>query len=164
MSCFSIDPAVEGTSDDLDVPIKAVFGDRAFVKEHNLCSINSINWARILVQAGHFVYAYYQMVANPGQEEEVEVVIPTGACGNITGAGDSIQSVNSCEKVKKSVYLAELTMHYDCKCYDGSDCKTSLIFNQVQVGYEPASFTLRDSRSTTLELREVHGRGLGAMG
>ena len=80
---FSIFSAVEGTSDDLDVPIKAVFGDWAFVKKHNLCSINSINWARVLVQAGHFVYSYYQLAERLGQE--VEVVIPTGACGNITG-------------------------------------------------------------------------------
>ena len=41
---------VDGSSDDLDEPIKELFQDREFVKEHNLCSINSINWARILVQ------------------------------------------------------------------------------------------------------------------
>ena len=42
--------AVDGTSDDLDVPIKAVFSEPEYVAEHSLCSINSINWARILVQ------------------------------------------------------------------------------------------------------------------
>jgi threonine synthase len=41
---------VDGTSDDLDVPIKKIFADTNYVKKHNLCSINSINWARILVQ------------------------------------------------------------------------------------------------------------------
>ena len=41
---------VDGSSDDLDEPIKEVFLDRKFVDEHHLCSINSINWARILVQ------------------------------------------------------------------------------------------------------------------
>lgn len=45
-SCFSVD----GTSDDLDVPIKKVFADTDYVSKHNLCSINSINWARIMVQ------------------------------------------------------------------------------------------------------------------
>lgn len=36
--------ATEGTSDDLDIPIKQCFpGD-------GLCSINSINWARIMIQ------------------------------------------------------------------------------------------------------------------
>ena len=42
--------SVDGTSDDLDIPIKKVFADVAYVEKHNLCSINSINWARILVQ------------------------------------------------------------------------------------------------------------------
>ena len=41
---------VDGSSDDLDEPIKEVFQDRKYVEEHHLCSINSINWARILVQ------------------------------------------------------------------------------------------------------------------
>ena len=44
--CF----AVDGNSDELDVPIKAVFACPQYVKENRLCSINSINWARILVQ------------------------------------------------------------------------------------------------------------------
>ena len=41
---------MDGSSDDLDEPIKEVFQDRDFVRKHHLCSINSINWARILVQ------------------------------------------------------------------------------------------------------------------
>ncbi len=75
--------AVEGTSDDLDVPIKALFGDWKYKEEHNLCSINSLNWARVLVQIAHFVYCYYRVCESVGKE--VEFVIPTGACGNITG-------------------------------------------------------------------------------
>jgi len=73
--------AVEGTSDDLDVPIKAVFADLDYVVQHNLCSINSINWARILVQISHYFYCYYQMAEKVG--DTVEIIIPTGACGNI---------------------------------------------------------------------------------
>ena len=50
---------VDGTSDDLDIPIKEVFLDAAYVKKHNLCSINSINWARIMVQVGTCYYLTY---------------------------------------------------------------------------------------------------------
>ena len=74
--------AVDGTSDDLDVPIKAVFSDPDYVKQNNLCSINSINWARILVQISHFVYCYLQLADTVG--DTVTIVCPTGACGNIT--------------------------------------------------------------------------------
>jgi len=73
--------AGEGTSDDLDAPIKAVFADTEYVKTHSLCSINSINWARILVQISHYFYCYFMMAKQVG--DEVEIIIPTGACGNI---------------------------------------------------------------------------------
>ena len=52
---------VDGSSDDLDIPIKLCFQDHAFTKRHNLSSINSINWARIMVQTVHYIYAYLQV-------------------------------------------------------------------------------------------------------
>ncbi|CAC5360111.1 THNSL2 [Mytilus coruscus] len=73
---------VEGTSDDLDIPIKEVFKDVTFTKKHNLSSINSINWSRIMVQIVHYIYAYLQIC--PRCDGEVEIIIPTGACGNVT--------------------------------------------------------------------------------
>ena len=44
--------AVEGTSDELDIPIKKIFADWEYKNKHNLCSINSLNWARVLIQEG----------------------------------------------------------------------------------------------------------------
>ena len=44
--------AVEGTSDELDIPIKKIFADWEYKNRHNLCSINSLNWARVLIQGG----------------------------------------------------------------------------------------------------------------
>lgn len=75
--CF----AVDGNSDELDVPIKAVFAEPQYVKDNRLCSINSINWARILVQISHFFYCYLQLAQTVGSP--VSIVCPTGACGNI---------------------------------------------------------------------------------
>ena len=75
--CF----AVDGSSDDLDIPIKAVFAEPEYVAENNLCSINSINWARILVQIAHYFYCYTQLGGEEG--EPLTIIIPTGACGNI---------------------------------------------------------------------------------
>lgn len=42
---------VDGSSDDLDVPIKAVFADLEYTAKHALCSINSINWARYEIRS-----------------------------------------------------------------------------------------------------------------
>ncbi|XP_051010643.1 threonine synthase-like 2 [Acomys russatus] len=77
--------AVEGNSDELDEPIKAVFADMAFVQRHNLMSLNSINWSRILVQMAHYFFAYFQCTPSLDVDPlpPVEVVVPTGAAGNL---------------------------------------------------------------------------------
>uniref|UniRef100_A0A8D1TQY9 Threonine synthase-like 2 n=1 Tax=Sus scrofa TaxID=9823 RepID=A0A8D1TQY9_PIG len=76
---------VEGNSDELDEPIKAVFADVAFVKKHNLMSLNSINWSRVLVQMAHHFFAYFQCAPSLDTHPlpPVEVVVPTGAAGNL---------------------------------------------------------------------------------
>nr|XP_033808111.1 threonine synthase-like 2 isoform X2 [Geotrypetes seraphini] len=79
--------AAEGTSDDLDVVIKKLFADKEFVGRHNLMSLNSVNWARIMIQIAHFFYAYYQCASAVETDDPlpiVEVVVPTGGAGNIT--------------------------------------------------------------------------------
>ncbi|XP_069832465.1 threonine synthase-like 2 isoform X2 [Dendropsophus ebraccatus] len=78
--------AVDGTSDELDEPIKKLFRDSDFVKRHNLMSTNSVNWARVMVQIAHFFYGYFKCL--PAQDNDVlppvEIVVPTGGAGNIT--------------------------------------------------------------------------------
>ena len=51
----------EGSSDDLDVPMKKCFSDDAFAKSNNLCVVNSINWCCIMVQTVHLLYAYLRV-------------------------------------------------------------------------------------------------------
>ncbi|XP_065192424.1 threonine synthase-like 2 [Sycon ciliatum] len=75
--------AVEGTSDDLDVPIRNVFRDLALVNEYGLCSINSINVGRVLFQCVHYIY-FYLKVCGDDLERRLPVYIPTGAAGHIT--------------------------------------------------------------------------------
>ena len=79
---------VEGSSDDLDLPIKNVLSDEEFSSKHHLFSINSINWGRILMQTVHSVYSYFFALKKTGVvnfDQQVEIAFPTGACGNITG-------------------------------------------------------------------------------
>ncbi|KAK7508731.1 hypothetical protein BaRGS_00000297 [Batillaria attramentaria] len=72
----------DGTSDDIDQPIKKVFSDVDYVRKYSICSANSLNWARIMVQIVHFYYAYLKLC--PSCDQDLEVVIPTGGGGNIT--------------------------------------------------------------------------------
>ena len=74
----------EGTSDDLDEVMMAVTADTAFAEEHGLLIFNSINVGRILGQIPMYFYAYYRL-CNIDTMDPLEVVIPTGGCGSITG-------------------------------------------------------------------------------
>ncbi|XP_043243128.1 threonine synthase-like 2 [Amphibalanus amphitrite] len=74
--------AADGNSDEIDVEVKSIFADTEFVKRHRVISSNSINWARVLSQMTHFFYGYFRTCAKVG--DVVEMVLPTGAAGNIT--------------------------------------------------------------------------------
>ena len=75
--------SVDGTSDDLDIPIKKLFADNEFVKKYNLVSLNSVNVARVLFQAVHFIYLYLK--ACPAVDREVLFSVPSGGLGNMAG-------------------------------------------------------------------------------
>ncbi|CAJ1071045.1 threonine synthase-like 2 [Xyrichtys novacula] len=80
--------AADGSSDDIDQPIRRLFADQDLVKSHGLMSLNSVNWSRVMVQLTHFIYAYLQLsgmqqAETEGDLPELEVVVPTGGAGNI---------------------------------------------------------------------------------
>ena len=75
--------AVEGTFDDCQDLVKAMFNDAAFRDEMNLAAVNSINWARILAQITYYVYASLAL-GGPGQP--VAFAVPTGNFGNVFAA------------------------------------------------------------------------------
>jgi threonine synthase len=79
---------VDGSSDDLDIPIKTVLTDTDFSNQFNLCSVNSINWGRVVAQTVHFIYCYFRTIETLDERNfsrQVEIAVPTGACGNLTG-------------------------------------------------------------------------------
>ncbi|XP_028829754.1 threonine synthase-like 2 [Denticeps clupeoides] len=116
--------AADGSSDDIDVPLRRLFADQDLVKRHGLMSLNSVNVSRILVQVAHFLYAYLQLsgVEHTRGAEAVpvlEVVVPTGGAGNIA-AGCIVKHmgvplrlvamVNSNDIVHRAVQSADFSM------------------------------------------------------
>jgi threonine synthase len=75
--------AIEGTFDDCQDMVKAMFADVAFRKEMNLSAVNSINWARIAAQIPYYVAAALALGA---PDREVAFSVPTGNFGNILSA------------------------------------------------------------------------------
>ncbi|MDE2230101.1 MAG: threonine synthase [Alphaproteobacteria bacterium] len=75
--------AVEGTFDDCQDLVKAMFADAAFRDELGLSAVNSINWARIMAQIVYYVAA---AVALGAPARKVAFAVPTGNFGNVYAA------------------------------------------------------------------------------
>jgi threonine synthase len=71
--------AIEGTFDDCQDLVKAMFADEPFRREHNLGAVNSINWARVMAQVVYYVTASLHL-APPSH---VAFAVPTGNFGNV---------------------------------------------------------------------------------
>ncbi len=73
--------AIEGSFDDCQDLVKAMFADAAFRKDMNLSAINSINWARIVAQVAYYMAAGAKVAAITGKKPAF--VVPTGNFGNV---------------------------------------------------------------------------------
>ncbi|GBR00760.1 threonine synthase [Acetobacter oeni] len=75
--------AVQGTFDDCQDLVKAMFADAPFRNDMRLSAVNSINWARIAAQIPYYVAAALSLGA---PDREVSFAVPTGNFGNILAA------------------------------------------------------------------------------
>jgi threonine synthase len=72
--------AIDGSFDDAQALVKAMFGDRAFGQRFALSAVNSINWARLAAQVVYYFYAAVRLGA-PGRP--VAFSVPTGNFGDV---------------------------------------------------------------------------------
>jgi threonine synthase len=72
--------AIEGSFDDAQALVKAMFADRDFAGRFNLSAVNSINWARLMAQ---IVYYFYSAVQLGSPDREVAFSVPTGNFGDV---------------------------------------------------------------------------------
>ena len=71
--------AVEGTFDDCQDLVKAMFADAPFRQRMRLSAVNSINWARVMAQVVYYVVAAERL---GGRHVPVSFSVPTGNFGN----------------------------------------------------------------------------------
>ncbi len=69
--------AIDGTFDDCQDLVKAMFNDTVFRNTYRLAAVNSINWARVMAQIVYYVSASDHF-ARP-----IDVTVPTGNFGNV---------------------------------------------------------------------------------
>jgi threonine synthase len=72
--------AIEGTFDDCQALVKAMFNHADFREQVRLSGVNSINWARIVAQT---VYYFTAAVSLGAPHRKVAFTVPTGNFGDI---------------------------------------------------------------------------------
>ena len=72
--------AVQGTFDDCQALVKAMFNDTEFRQSVHLAGVNSINWARVMAQVVYYFTAAVQIGA---PKKPVAFCVPTGNFGDI---------------------------------------------------------------------------------
>ncbi|MFM9829332.1 MAG: threonine synthase [Sphingomonas sp.] len=72
--------AVEGSFDDAQALVKAMFNSADFSGRFALSAVNSINWARLMAQ---IVYYFYAAVRLGAPERPVAFAVPTGNFGDV---------------------------------------------------------------------------------
>jgi threonine synthase len=72
--------AIEGTFDDCQALVKAMFNDLAFRERQRLAAVNSINWGRIIAQ---LTYYFVASAALGGPGRSMLFSVPTGNFGDV---------------------------------------------------------------------------------
>jgi threonine synthase len=72
--------AIQGSFDDCQDLVKAMFADAHFRDEMHLAAVNSINWGRIMAQIVYYVAAALALGA---PKRRVAFAVPTGNFGNV---------------------------------------------------------------------------------
>ncbi|HEX2115346.1 MAG TPA: threonine synthase, partial [Alphaproteobacteria bacterium] len=80
--------ALEGTFDDCQDLVKAMFNDPAFRDDLQLSAVNSINWARVAAQVVYYITAALALGA---PARKVGFAVPTGNFGNVLSAYVALQ-------------------------------------------------------------------------
>jgi threonine synthase len=72
--------AIEGSFDDAQALVKAMFNDSRFAGRFRLSAVNSINWGRLMAQV---VYYFYAAVRLGAPDKPVAFSVPTGNFGDV---------------------------------------------------------------------------------
>jgi threonine synthase len=72
--------AIEGNFDDAQALVKAMFNDPDFSGRFALSAVNSINWARLMLQVPYYFYAAVRLGA---PQRSIGFSVPTGNFGDV---------------------------------------------------------------------------------
>ena len=71
---------IDGTFDDCQNIVKTILSDLEFSKKNSISAVNSINWARVMIQA---VYYFYSALRHDDGKGSYNFSVPTGNFGDV---------------------------------------------------------------------------------
>lgn len=154
--------ALEGSFDDCQAVIKALFNHQSLRSELALAGVNSINWARIIAQV---VYYFTSAVALGGPHRAMSYTVPTGNFGDIFAGyvahrmGLPIDRLVIATNVNDILHRAMSTGRYEVGQVEPTSSPSMDI--QVSSNFERLLFELgrRDSDATRSLMQQLFQSG-----
>ena len=143
--------AIEGSFDDAQAIVKALFNDREFNGRFTLSAVNSINWARLMAQ---IVYYFYTAVRLGAPDRPIAYSVPTGNFGDVFAGyvaermGLPIAQLIVATNVNDILHRALTTGDYSCG--DVTPTATPSMDIQVSSNFERLLFDLAGRDGTAL--------------
>ncbi|KAI9886327.1 MAG: hypothetical protein M1823_001885 [Watsoniomyces obsoletus] len=142
--------AVEGTFDDCQDIVKALFADPVINKTRNLGAVNSINWARILAQITYYFHAYFSLLRSSSfsDRSQIRFVVPTGNFGDVLAGyfakrmGLPVEKLIVATNENDILYRFWKSGHYEKKPVHGVDAEGGRADDGAQAHPEGVKETL----------------------
>ncbi|MFZ4409369.1 MAG: threonine synthase [Paracraurococcus sp.] len=154
--------AVQGSFDDCQDLVKAMFGDAPFREEMRLAAVNSINWARVAAQIPYYAYAALALGA---PDRPVAFSVPTGNFGNVLAAWAVMQMGLPVERLivgaNRNDILARFLAANDMSVRGVEPSLSPSMDIQVSSNFERLLFELlgRDAAATAETMRRFRAEG-----
>ncbi|MFC3123883.1 threonine synthase [Pseudoroseomonas globiformis] len=154
--------ALQGSFDDCQDLVKAMFNDAPFRQEMRLSAVNSINWARIAAQVPYYVAAALALGA---PERPVAVAVPTGNFGNVLAAWVARRMGLPIERLivgaNRNDILARFLASNDMSVHGVAPSLSPSMDIQVSSNFERLLFELlgRDAAATTDTMQRFRAEG-----
>ena len=72
---------IDGTFDDCQKIVKSILNDRDFSEKLSVSAVNSINWARIIIQSVYYFFSFLKL--NRDRLGKINFSVPTGNFGDV---------------------------------------------------------------------------------
>ena len=72
---------IDGTFDDCQKIVKSILNDKNFSEKFSVSAVNSINWARIIIQSVYYFFSFVKL--NNNKLDKINFSVPTGNFGDV---------------------------------------------------------------------------------